>query len=77
MFIRLASVVLLGSMAAYALVRMRYQVGFGAIGSFVIALASYRAMYIGGGVVYVVCAWLATRVRGGPTASTESAHEKA
>ncbi len=34
-----AITVLLGSMAAYALVRMRYQVGFGAIGSFVIALA--------------------------------------
>src|SRR5439155_816520 len=44
-----AITVLLGSMAAYALVRMRYQVGFGAIGSFVIALAIAVVVVVAGG----------------------------
>src|SRR5712671_7447886 len=44
-----AITVLLGSMAAYALVRMRYQVGFGAIGSFAIAVAIAVVVVIAGG----------------------------
>jgi len=42
-----AITVLLGSMAAYALVRMRYRVGFGAIGSFVVAVAIAVVLLIG------------------------------
>src|SRR5216684_5587844 len=41
--------VLLGSMAAYGLVRMRYQVRFGAIASFVVGLAAGVAVFAAGG----------------------------
>src|SRR5207237_4456207 len=44
-----AITVLLGSMAAYGLVRMRYRVGYGAIGSFVVALAIAVAVVVAGG----------------------------
>jgi len=41
--------VLLGSMAAYALVRMRYRVSFGAIASFVVGVAIAAVVFVGGG----------------------------
>ena len=44
-----AITVLLGSMAAYGLVRMRYRVGYGAIASFVVALAIAVAVVVAGG----------------------------
>src|SRR6266852_4339997 len=44
-----AITLLLGSMAAYGLVRMRYQVRVGAIASFVIALAAGVAVFAAGG----------------------------
>src|SRR6266404_9353875 len=40
---------ILGSMAAYGLVRMRYQVSFGAIASFVVGLAAGVAVFAAGG----------------------------
>src|SRR5438552_10643259 len=44
-----AITVLLGSMAAYGLVRMRYRVGLGAIGSFAVAVAITVVVVIAGG----------------------------